>query len=186
MACRWRGTSTFPTPTIVHAIGSTGQECISQYVVTRPRAIFVSIRRSLYSHLPVVFNHSTSHMNRLIKSASTCLVRSSRLSRKIDGSPLPRNMPHGLQLLAHFPPAARLTWQTLLHNIILQHGASRQFLTDRGRQFLSRFINDILISCSTKHKLTTAYHLRTNGLTERMNQTITDMLAMYASAHHQG
>lgn len=73
----------------------------------------------------------------------------------------------------------------LLHDVILLHGAPRQLLTDRGRSFLSQVIADILRSCSTQHKLTTAYHPQTNGLTERLNRTITDMLSMYVSADHR-
>lgn len=72
----------------------------------------------------------------------------------------------------------------LLHDVILHHGAPRQLLTDRGRYFLSRVVDDILRSCSTVHKLTTSYHPQTNGLTERLNRTLTDMLSMYVSDDH--
>lgn len=72
----------------------------------------------------------------------------------------------------------------LLRDIILLHGAPRQLLTDRGRNFLSKVIDDLLRSCSTKHKLTTSYHPQTNGLTERLNRTLTDMLSMYVSKDH--
>lgn len=72
----------------------------------------------------------------------------------------------------------------LLHDVILQHGAPRQLLTDRGRTFLSKVIADILRSCATRHKLTTSYHPQTNGLTERLNRTLTDMLAKYVSSDH--
>lgn len=72
----------------------------------------------------------------------------------------------------------------LLHDIILLHGAPRQLLTDRGRNFLSKVIADILRSSATQHKLTTSYHPQTNGLTERFNRTLTDMLSMYVSNDH--
>lgn len=73
----------------------------------------------------------------------------------------------------------------LLHDVILHHGAPRQLLTDRGRCFLSRVVDEILRSCSVRHKFTTAYHPQTNGLTERLNRTLTDMLAMYVSDDHR-
>lgn len=73
----------------------------------------------------------------------------------------------------------------LLEDVILRHGAPRQLLTDRGRYFLSQVVEDLLRSCATKHKLTTAYHPQTNGLTERLNKTLTDMLAMYVSPDHR-
>lgn len=73
----------------------------------------------------------------------------------------------------------------LIQDVILHHGAPRQLVTDRGRYFLSKVIDDLLRSCATKHKLTTAYHPQTNGLTERLNRTLTDMLAMYVSTDHR-
>lgn len=73
----------------------------------------------------------------------------------------------------------------LLHDVILHHGAPRQLLTDRGRSFLSRVIDDLLRSSSVKHKMTTAYHPQTNGLTERLNRTLTDMLSMYVARDHR-
>uniref|UniRef100_L7LYP4 RNA-directed DNA polymerase n=1 Tax=Rhipicephalus pulchellus TaxID=72859 RepID=L7LYP4_RHIPC len=73
----------------------------------------------------------------------------------------------------------------LLRDLILVHGAPRQLLTDRGRTFLSKVVDDILRSCSTQHKLTTSYHPQTNGLTERLNRTLTDMLSKYVSADHR-
>lgn len=73
----------------------------------------------------------------------------------------------------------------LLYDAILCHGAPRQLLTDRGRYFLSRVVDDILHACSTEHKLITTYHLQANGLTERLNRTLTEMLAMYVSPDHR-
>ncbi|XP_072144624.1 uncharacterized protein [Dermacentor andersoni] len=35
-----------------------------------------------------------------------------------------------------------------------------------------------------RHKLTTAYHLQTNGLTEHFNHTLTTVLSMYVSSDH--
>lgn len=74
--------------------------------------------------------------------------------------------------------------QFLLDQIILKHGAPRELLTDRGRAFVSRVISEILRSCSIIHKPTTAYHPQANGLTERLNRTLANMLAMYVSSDH--
>lgn len=73
----------------------------------------------------------------------------------------------------------------LLYDVILHHGAPRQLLTDRGRYFLSKVVDDLLRSCSTEHQLATAYHPQTNGLTERLNRTLTEMLALYVSDDHR-
>lgn len=71
-----------------------------------------------------------------------------------------------------------------LYDIILKHSAPSRLLTDRGRYFLSRVVDDLLRSCATRHNFTTSYHLQTNGLTECLNRTLTDMLSMYVSSDH--
>lgn len=37
----------------------------------------------------------------------------------------------------------------------------------------------------TSHRKTTAYHPQTNGLTERLNRTLTDMLSIYVDLEHR-
>lgn len=79
---------------------------------------------------------------------------------------------------------AREVASFLLRHFILRHGAPRELLSDRGRVFLSEVIEALLKSCRTIHRTTTAYHPQTNGLTERFNRTLSDMLAMYVAADH--
>ncbi|UYV83886.1 hypothetical protein LAZ67_X000509, partial [Cordylochernes scorpioides] len=67
----------------------------------------------------------------------------------------------------------------LLEEVILKHGAPREIVMDRGRNFQSRLIQELTKNCHIKKKTTTAYHPQTNGLTERLNRTIADMLSMY-------
>ncbi|GBO01303.1 hypothetical protein AVEN_57547-1 [Araneus ventricosus] len=55
-------------------------------------------------------------------------------------------------------------------------------ISDRGRSFLSNLVKDINQLCQTSHLLTAAYHPQTNGLTERMNKTLADMLSMAEEA----
>lgn len=71
-----------------------------------------------------------------------------------------------------------------IHHILLRHGAPRVLVSDRGRSFLAQLLQDIFAACSVVHKPTSAYHPQTNGLTERFNHTLADMLACYISAHH--
>ena len=44
---------------------------------------------------------------------------------------------------------------------------------------------EILRLSHTEHRRTTAYHPQTNGLTERLNKTIADMIAMYVDVEHK-
>ena len=72
----------------------------------------------------------------------------------------------------------------LLHRFILRHGPPQELLSDRGRVFLSEVVEAILKECHAVHRKTTAYHPQTNGLTERFNRTLGDMLSMYVAADH--
>ncbi|GBO31512.1 Transposon Ty3-I Gag-Pol polyprotein [Araneus ventricosus] len=73
----------------------------------------------------------------------------------------------------------------LVEEIILKHGAPREMISDRGRSFLSNLVKDINQLCQTSHLLTTAYHPQTNGLTERFNKTLADMLFMYVDVEQR-
>ncbi|GBL79432.1 Retrovirus-related Pol polyprotein from transposon 412 [Araneus ventricosus] len=67
----------------------------------------------------------------------------------------------------------------MVEEIILKHGAQRTIITDRGQVFQSKLIFEINRLCNVGHRMTTAYHPQTNGLTERFNKTLADMLSMY-------
>ncbi|UYV73333.1 K02A2.6-like [Cordylochernes scorpioides] len=55
---------------------------------------------------------------------------------------------------------------------------SSEIITDRGRNFMSQTIREINNLNGTIHRFTTAYHPQTNGLTERLNKTLTDMISI--------
>ncbi|UYV76060.1 hypothetical protein LAZ67_13002356, partial [Cordylochernes scorpioides] len=67
----------------------------------------------------------------------------------------------------------------LLEEVILIHGAPREIVTDRGRNFQSKLIQELANCCGIIKRSTTAYHPQTNGLMERLNRTMADMLSMY-------
>ncbi|GFS54814.1 retrovirus-related Pol polyprotein from transposon 297 [Trichonephila inaurata madagascariensis] len=67
----------------------------------------------------------------------------------------------------------------ITEEIVLKHGAPRTILTDRGKVFESKLVTELGQLCSSKHIKTTGYHPQMNGLTERFNKTLADMLSMY-------
>ncbi|GFT94015.1 transposon Tf2-9 polyprotein [Trichonephila clavipes] len=71
----------------------------------------------------------------------------------------------GIDLLGRFP----------------KHGAPRVIITDRGAVFRSRLVSSLVDLCNIDHRFTTAYHPQTNGLTERFNKTLADMLSISQS-----
>ncbi|KAK8759172.1 hypothetical protein V5799_003195 [Amblyomma americanum] len=69
--------------------------------------------------------------------------------------------------------------------ILIRHGSPDVLITERGTAFTAELTQAILCYSQTSHRRTTAYHPQTNGLTERLNKTIADMLAMYVDAEHK-
>lgn len=65
----------------------------------------------------------------------------------------------------------------LVEHIIPRHGIPRELLSDRGAAFLSKLMADVYKLLGLKKVNTTAYHPQTDGLVERFNRTLTDMLS---------
>lgn len=66
--------------------------------------------------------------------------------------------------------------QTLVE-IISRHGVPAKLLSDRGANFLSDLLHEVYALLGIKKINTSAYHPQTDGLVERFNRTLTDMLA---------
>ncbi|RWS19828.1 gag-pol fusion protein-like protein [Leptotrombidium deliense] len=69
----------------------------------------------------------------------------------------------------------------LIEQVFCCHGCPAKILSDRGTPFLSNIAKDVYEMMSTKHVKTTSYHPQTNGLTERWNREICNMISMYVS-----
>ncbi|UYV75794.1 hypothetical protein LAZ67_13001373, partial [Cordylochernes scorpioides] len=69
----------------------------------------------------------------------------------------------------------------LVEQIFLHHGAPRFLISDRGSQFTSNLMKEVVKMCKVKHCFTTSYHPQTNGLTERLNRTLINMISMYVN-----
>jgi len=52
------------------------------------------------------------------------------------------------------------------------HRIPRKILSNRGPQFTSKFMEELIKALETKRQLSTAYHLQTDRQTERINQEI--------------
>ena len=63
-----------------------------------------------------------------------------------------------------------------LYTLFLRHGFCPCVISDQGSEFCNR-INECLFKLTgTEHRVTSAYHPQSNGLTERFNQTLVDAL----------
>ncbi len=51
-------------------------------------------------------------------------------------------------------------------------GCAETVISDQGREFMNRLSEQLFKLTGTKHNVTSAYHPQSNGLCERMNQTL--------------
>jgi hypothetical protein len=76
---------------------------------------------------------------------------------------------------------ARTVASHLVNEVITKYGAPEQILTDQGSNFLSELVKQICELFKIKQLKTTSYHPQTDGLVERFNRTLCDMLACYVN-----
>ena len=61
------------------------------------------------------------------------------------------------------------------------HEIPRKILSDRGPQFILKFMEKLIKALGTKRQLSTAYHPQTDGQTQRINQEIGTFLRHYVN-----
>ena len=87
----------------------------------------------------------------------------------------------GLTKMAHFVPCkktsssedtARLFFDIVYH----YHGLPDDIVSDRGTQFVSKFRRSLFDILKVEIKLSSAFHIQTDGQTERVNQVLEQYL----------
>jgi hypothetical protein len=66
-----------------------------------------------------------------------------------------------------------------MKEIFRLHGVPKEIVSDRDKNFTSRFWKSLMDGFETKLLFSTAYHPQTNGQTKRVNQILEDMLRMH-------
>lgn len=86
-------------------------------------------------------------------------------------------------------PLARANEETvaksLTEKIICQHGVMNQLISDRGSNFVSHVMVEVYKLLKIRKVQTTAWHPQGNGQTERFNQPLADMLAIYCNEYQR-
>lgn len=103
------------------------------------------------------------------RSYNCCLVVVDRLSRRA------RFIATHKEVDA--PGCALLFWK----HIISEHGLPQAIISDRDPKFTSEIWKSLFKIMGTKLAMSTSYHPQTDGLTERMIQTLEDMLRRYCA-----
>jgi hypothetical protein len=70
-----------------------------------------------------------------------------------------------------------------LFEYIALFGPSDLMLSDMGKEFVAQVVQQLCENCGIQHDTTAAYNPRTNGLTERFNQTLCESLRKHAEAN---
>ena len=74
--------------------------------------------------------------------------------------------------------------QLFIDNVVRRHGLPRSIVSDRDSRFTSRFWQCLCDRLQIDRLMSTAFHLETDGQTERANRTLIDMLRHYVSPLH--
>lgn len=72
-----------------------------------------------------------------------------------------------------------------IEDLFCRFGAIEIILSDRGKNFLSRMMEEVLQTLGAKHYKTSAYHPQTNGLTERVNGILCQALKLYVDENQK-
>ncbi len=71
-----------------------------------------------------------------------------------------------------------------VRDIVLRHGTPENVVTDCRKCFMSAFMQEVMKIMGAQHRSTTPYHPQSNGLVERLNHTLADMMSMYVNSAH--
>ena len=85
-----------------------------------------------------------------------------------------------------FPVAdqrAETVVRLLTEEVICRHGAPERLLSDRGANFLSDLMAEVCRFMKVKKVNTLGYHPQTDGLVERLHQTLIQMLSLWVEKH---
>jgi transposase InsO family protein len=92
-----------------------------------------------------------------------------------------------LTKMAHFMPCNTIRGEEIarlfMDNIYKYHGLPDDIISDRGSQFTSKFWQSLFKIFKIKIKLSSAYHLQTDGKTERVNQVLEQYLRNTINYH---
>ena len=80
---------------------------------------------------------------------------------------------------------AKTVAKVFVNEFVSRYGLCRQILTDQGKQFRSLLVTEICDLMDIDKKRSTSFHPQTNGITERFNRTIQDMLSKFVSVNQR-
>lgn len=80
---------------------------------------------------------------------------------------------------------AEVVAKFLIDKVICRFGCIRELHSDRGTNFRSTLVSELLRGLGVRTSYTTAYHPQCNGLVEHFNGTLAQMLSNYVSTNQK-
>ena len=80
---------------------------------------------------------------------------------------------------------AKTIAEKLVKEVISRYGAPEKIHSDQGRNFEAQLFQEMCVLFNMDKTRTTPYHPESDGMIERMNRTLQDMLAKYVSDHQR-
>lgn len=71
----------------------------------------------------------------------------------------------------------------IYEEIVMPFGCPQEIISDRGANFTAQILEEYLTKLNIHHRLTSAYHPRSNGAVERLNQDFNNILTKYCENH---
>jgi len=90
-------------------------------------------------------------------------------------SKMARYIPISMNITAQ--GVAKISWDRVFKDV----GLPRKVISDRGPQFMSRFMKELYSRLGIERNPSTAYHPQTDGQTERVNQELEQYLRLYCN-----
>ena len=81
-------------------------------------------------------------------------------------------------------PSAKETVQYFLEMVVARHGLPRLIISDRGSQFESLLWIGVMEALGSRAALASIHHPQTNEATERVNQTLVQMIRKFVYKNH--
>ncbi|KFD60900.1 LOW QUALITY PROTEIN: hypothetical protein M514_26889 [Trichuris suis] len=72
----------------------------------------------------------------------------------------------------------------LIECMVTRHGVPKKIISDRGTAFTAECMRTALSSLGIAHGMVSACHPQANGLVERTNQTVSNVLSAYVNSKH--
>ena len=73
----------------------------------------------------------------------------------------------------------------LYEDIICRYGCPKIIISDRGSHFNNKLVEQLCDKFKIRHRMSSPYHPQTNGLVERFNKTLCEMLAKVSEQENQ-